>query len=408
MQIKGYGLTNTGNHRQQNEDAFLVDNALGLYIVCDGMGGHEAGEVAAQTALQSAAGYLEENAEEIKQARQSVNPVPKMASLVRDAIQYSCRSVYGWRGRQKSDRGLGTTLTLLLSYGRHAVIGHVGDSRLYLLRKGAIHQLTHDHTLVQDIIDRGGLTPETARNHPLAHVLSRAIGVMESVQVDTLNLEILPGDKFLLCTDGISAFLSNAEMADVLKQHPGQRANRHLIEAALTNQSTDNLTAVIIDVFAEGQELAEEEERATQVLLKIDTLQSMYLFKDLSLPEIVRFVDRSEVVYTKRGQRLCAEGDVDDSLYIILEGRLRVIAGDIVVADLGEGSHVGEMAWLSGTPRSASVVVTEDGRLLRIRGKDFAALVYAEPVTGVHLLRELACELARRLASSNQIVKHVC
>jgi len=407
MQVRGYGLTDSGRRCGVNEDVLFADDELGLYIVCDGMGGHAAGEAAAKIAVESVVSFLEERFEEINQAAVSFKPVPRIVSLVREAIQYACRNVYSWTDEKKSAKGSGTTLTLLLIYGRYAVVGHVGDSRLYLLRSGTIHQLTHDHTMIQDMIDRGGLPPEAARNHPMAHVLCRAVGVMESVQVDTLNLEILPADKFLLCTDGISSVLSDRDLETLLIRHQSAEAPHKLLEAALSAKSLDNLSALVVEVTTPEQELIAEQQRAKETQLKISMLTNMYLFRELSLQEIVRFVNLSEVVISKKGQCLFKEGQHDNSLYVILQGKLQVISGNTVVAELGPGSHVGEMAWLTGEPRSASVTVIESGKLLRIKGEEFEALVYAEPVTGVRLLRELGRELARRLASSNQLAPYV-
>ena len=405
MRITGFGLTDPGRGRETNEDLFLVDDALGLYVVCDGMGGHAAGQVAAETAVKSISTFLRGQSDAIKKAAASHESDPAMPALVSEAIQQACRAVYGYSSSDASLRGMGTTVTLLLVYGDKAVVGHVGDSRLYLMRGKAIHRLTHDHTLVQDMIDRGALTPEKRGSFAYSHVLSRAVGVMESVQVETLHLDILPGDLFLLCTDGLSEFVPDKEMGRLLLEKPVSLTPGKLVEVALANRTSDNVTAVVIEALADAAEETAQKERTDEVLLKIESLQNMYLFRSLELQEIVRFVDKSVIVGLKRGEYLFKEGAEDESLYIILDGKLQVESGEMVIAELAQGNHVGEMAWLSGASRSAAVRAVANCRLLRIEGQDFESLVYEDPVIGVRLLREVSRELASRLRQSNKLLQ---
>jgi len=231
------------------------------------------------------------------------------------------------------------------------------------------------------------------------------VGVMESVQVETLHLDILPGDIFLLCTDGLSEFVSDKEMGRLLLEKPVSLNPGKLVEVALANRTSDNVTAVVIEALADAAEETAQKERTDEVLLKIESLQNMYLFRSLELQEIVRFVDKSVIVGLKRGEYLFKEGAEDESLYIILDGKLQVESGEMVIAELAQGNHVGEMAWLSGASRSAAVRAVANCRLLRIEGQDFESLVYEDPVIGVRLLREVSRELASRLRQSNKLLQ---
>lgn len=405
MRISGFGQTDIGKTRELNEDLFFVDDTLGLYIVCDGMGGHAAGQVASETAVNAIVSFIRERESILKDARAQGQSSTHLPALVSDAIQHACRAVYGFTSSDQSLRGMGTTATLLLVYGQRAVVGHVGDSRLYLLRGGTVHRLTHDHTLVQDMIDRGSLAPEARGTFAYSHVLSRAVGVMESVQVETLHFDILPGDTFLLCSDGLTEVVTDQELGQLLLQKPISLTPSKLIELALAKRSSDNITTVVIEAQAEESEMMAQRERSDEVMLKIGTLERMYLFRSLQLQEIVRFVDKSVIITLPRGEYLFREGATDNSLYVILNGKLQVESGEIVMAELGEGNHVGEMAWLSGATRSAAVRAIEDCRLLRIAGDDFEGLVYEDPVIGVRLLREVSRELAIRLRQSNKLLQ---
>ena len=182
LKTEAYGHTDVGRKRQHNEDAMLVDPALGLYIVADGMGGHAAGEVASRRATEVVRHHIESNQVVLQQL--GTNPTQEnrtlAAQLVEVAIQRACADVYRMAAADATKRGMGTTFVCLAVGGGKGVIGHVGDSRIYLVRGGQCHRLTEDHTLVAAQLKAGTITKEQATTSQYRNVITRAVGIQES------------------------------------------------------------------------------------------------------------------------------------------------------------------------------------------------------------------------------------
>jgi protein phosphatase len=227
-----------GQARERNEDSYMVEEPL--FAVADGMGGHRGGAVASSMALETLHEVLREErvaptglVEEIKAANQRVLE----------------------RGEADRElRGMGTTLTALLAEEGKAHIAHIGDSRAYLLRDGSLKQLTEDHTLVQRMVMEGKLLPEEAERHPQRSILTRALGVDEEIEPDTLTLDpVLPGDRLLLCTDGLTGMVDTERIEDVLQSEPDpQRAAETLIDHANAAGGDDNITVLVLDFIEDG------------------------------------------------------------------------------------------------------------------------------------------------------------
>jgi serine/threonine protein phosphatase PrpC len=231
-----------GRARERNEDSYVVEEPL--FAVADGMGGHRGGAVASSLALESLRELLRD---------EGVAP----AALI-DEIKEANQRVLQ-RGEADRDlRGMGTTLTALLAEEGRAHIAHIGDSRAYLLRDGSLKQLTEDHTLVQRMVMEGKLLPEEAERHPQRSILTRALGVDEEIEPDTLTLDpVLPGDRLLLCTDGLTSMVDAARIEDVLQaEHDAQRAANILIDEANAAGGDDNITVLILDFIDDGSPTA--------------------------------------------------------------------------------------------------------------------------------------------------------
>ncbi len=229
------GASDVGQVRDGNEDAYLVADSV--VAVADGMGGHVAGEVASATALEP----LRDLDGRIFQDSTAA------LTALRDAVVAANAKVSEAAANEPSYRGMGTTLTAALLEGRRLHVAHVGDSRAYLLRNGSLSQLTDDHTLVQHLIDEGQLTHEEAATHPQRSVVTRAIGVSPEVDVDAMTLELLPDDQVLLCSDGLTGVVSDADITGVLESDAGlDEALQTLIRMANDAGGPDNITAVLI------------------------------------------------------------------------------------------------------------------------------------------------------------------
>lgn len=200
------GHTDVGRVRKHNEDAFLHDDALGLYVVADGLGGHAAGEVASEEAVHQVRAWVRR--ERPRVAALVENPYDTdlqndAEQIIRGAIQSATYLIHSMAEFDDTKAGMGTTISVLMLLGRVAVVGQVGDSRIYLTRDEQIAQITDDHTLIAAQIREGMITEEEARYAPHRNVITRAVGSHEYVEVDTKVVETVPGDRFLLCTDGL-------------------------------------------------------------------------------------------------------------------------------------------------------------------------------------------------------------
>ncbi len=240
------GKTDVGKVRQGNEDALFADGERGVFIVADGMGGHVAGEVASQIVTETVGPGV---GEAIEQGYRGAELKKRMLKLIAEANQRILERAQD----EPEKRGMGTTLTLLaLVPDDGYVIDQVGDSRGYLLRDGELQQITRDHTVVQQQVDRGTLTPEQARDHPLSHILTRALGTDSAVAADSYGAETKPGDVFLLCSDGLSGMVPDSELRGILASPTDDldEIAEALIEAANEAGGVDNVTALVVKITA--------------------------------------------------------------------------------------------------------------------------------------------------------------
>ena len=235
------GGTDVGRVREGNEDAYLV--AESVFAVADGMGGHLAGEIASARAL----GPIE-----ALDGRVFSDPGDADAAL-RDAVVEANEIVSRMAEEEPAYRGMGTTLTAAMIEGRRLHIAHVGDSRAYLLRAGRFNQLTDDHTLVQHLIDAGQISRQEAASHPQRSIITRAIGVSRDIEVDSMTVDVEPGDQILLCSDGLTGVLEDDEIAGELRSGDDAEAIiGRLIGAANARGGPDNITLVILRCDPDG------------------------------------------------------------------------------------------------------------------------------------------------------------
>lgn len=246
--------TDVGCVREHNEDSLVVKPPL--YVVADGMGGHEAGEVASEIAVQV-----------IADKSPSTPDGQALSAAVVAANREILDAARDGRGRE----GMGTTVTAALLEGERLVIAQVGDSRAYLLHQGKLQQLTRDHSLVADMVEAGHLTAEEARIHPSRSVITRALGSVEGTQPDLYELNVETGDRLLLCSDGLTSMVRDPQIEEILRrvQDP-QRCAAQLVNEAITAGGHDNVTVVVVDVtgFAEARrkKMARKTKRAVGIV----------------------------------------------------------------------------------------------------------------------------------------------
>jgi serine/threonine protein phosphatase PrpC len=405
MELKYWAATDVGRQRDHNEDNFLIDKKLRLFVVADGMGGHAAGEVASSVAVHEVRDVLHENRDLVERfdaGDPSVQSVDVL-QILEHAVQQACGAIYKRAQVEQEKRGMGTTCSLLLiagpTAGGRGFIAHVGDSRIYLVRQGQTHQLTEDHSLMNELIRRGKVKAEDIDNSPYKqykNAVTRAVGVYESVEVETFDLDVLPGDSFLLCSDGLYAYLTpnGAELPEILGNENINEIPKALIEKANREGGQDNITAICIRV-PEADESTDL--RAEELALKLEVLKGMPLFRYLTYTELVRVMNIAEVKWYEAGDTLITEGQPGEEMFVILSGKVRLNKNGTDITALGKGAHFGEMALVDRGPRSASALAEETSRLLLIRRQDFYEIIKKEPSLSVKLLWSFVQVLAERL-----------
>jgi PPM family protein phosphatase len=401
--IQFFAATDVGRVRDLNEDNYLVDKKLSLFIVADGMGGHAAGEVASALAVRIIHEEIRKNRDVIK-AHASEHGASRVGAkailaLLELSVQTACGRIHEEAKTDSTKRGMGTTLSTLLIAGSNGFIAHVGDSRIYLLRGGRIQQVTEDHTVYNELVKRGKLTRDQIDKVAQKNAITRAVGVYERVEVDTLTIEVLPGDQFLLASDGLHGYIAHtAELEPYLEEADGEVATRELIELANRKGGKDNITAILVRL-GEGDD---DGARARKLQLKRDVLAKMPLFSRLQERELLRIMQVVEVLSYEPTKEVVRQGDKGDELFIMLAGKVRISRGETVLSTVGPGEHFGEMALIRSMPRSATATAIEPSEIIALRRGDFFEILRKEHELAVKLLWQFLGVLADRLDQTNK------
>ena len=254
MKIASAGLTNTGKKRRKNEDSYFIDPDTNLFVVADGMGGHAAGEVASKIAVSTIGEFIQDAARLAPVAAGSDRPQLGRGENITAAIQSANDQILQAMEENLKHLGMGTTVVTAWLIERRAYIGHVGDSRAYLVRDGRIQQITVDHTLVNEQVRRGILTEAEARNHPSRNILTRAVGSHGQVMVDINEEELRAGDQLLLCSDGLYTMVDDPTILKAVDDNGGDpdAACRQLIQIANEHGGEDNITVILLEIDPHG------------------------------------------------------------------------------------------------------------------------------------------------------------
>ena len=250
MQLNIHGETETGMVRDHNEDSILIlggeKSPLGgdsLLVVADGMGGHAAGEVASRMTVDGIIGLMSRS-DDLPGAEG-----PEYLRFLGEIVQQVNNTIFQ-AGQDEDKRGMGTTCTVAVVRGDQLFVSHVGDSRAYLLRSGDLHQITQDHSWVEEQVRQGTLSPEEARNHPNRNIITRAVGLESRVEVDGYLVGLANKDILLLCSDGLTTMIEDSQIAEILSANEPVEACRALIDAANDQGGHDNITVAVARVIA--------------------------------------------------------------------------------------------------------------------------------------------------------------
>jgi len=245
--IRSVGASDLGRRRQVNEDAFLCDDELGLWVVADGMGGHAAGEVASHEAIDSIYGMVKRGKSRLPDPNDPETRLRAAARLLEGSVQAATYMIYAMSELDSRKSGMGTTISAMMAVEEFVVTAQVGDSRIYRVRDGEVEQLTEDHTLINWQLKQGIITLEEAKHSRHKNVITRAVGNRDYVQVDTGLVEIAGKDVFLLCSDGLHGYLKSDEIPAYVAGG-GDDAVNALIQLANARGGKDNITAIIVEV----------------------------------------------------------------------------------------------------------------------------------------------------------------
>ncbi len=239
MRVRSCAISDVGRKRQKNEDSYLINDELDLFVVADGMGGHAGGEFASRIAITTIEEMFKQN------KGQSTPPEEIVTKAVKDASN----KIILKAEEDRALKGMGTTVICLHLDGKRAVLGHVGDSRAYLFRDGVLEQLTEDHSLVNEQVKNGLITAEEAKTHQYKNIITRSVGVTPEVEVDVVIKKLKKGDTFLLCSDGLSNLVDLKEMENDLREREAILTAKSLVDLANKRGGDDNITLVLVEVL---------------------------------------------------------------------------------------------------------------------------------------------------------------
>ena len=382
-----------GRVKPSNEDAYLIDKRLRLYVVADGMGGHAAGDVASDTAIREIRQHVRTHDGVVAQFVETADSRVAVGRMLESAVRGAGRAIFELARSDPSKRGMGTTVSLLLITPTRGFIAHVGDSRVYLVRQGEVFQLTEDHSLINELIKRGKLTPEEAADAPYQNAVTRAVGVYEEVEVDVLDFEIAGGDDFVLCSDGLTAHVDDDEIGEVVRGHDLLAVPKRFIELANARGGKDNITSLVVRLARAGD--------ADEIALKLNVLRKMPLFRPLTYVELVEVLNVSELHRYEAGAIIFEERHEGDALYVVLEGRVAISKQGTVLARLDEGHFFGEMALMDKSPRSATVSADAPTRCIVVRRGPLFGLMRRDKEIAVKLLWSFVQVLNQRLRETS-------
>ena len=394
--------TDTGRVRASNEDNFLIDRKLRLYIVCDGLGGHASGEVASATAVNVARDALVRRRAIIEAFEYDTGAVDEatLLQLLREVVSQANAAIHDRAKHVPSQRGMGTTLSLLLVARDKVFTAHVGDSRIYRVRGGSLWQMSEDHSLLNEMQRGFAMNPTLLAqlDGRAKNQITRAVGVHESVDVDVEVSDAIPGDRFLLASDGLHGLLSEEAIASIITENDISLVADRLVDAANAAGGKDNITAIALAI-----EQAPQSQAPNRIWPEFDSLRATSLFRALTDEDLTLFLEVAQAVTLEGGDLLLTEdrsGPVP-GLFVVTEGEVIVTRQGEVMALLRPGDTFGEESLFIERTSTVSLVAADAGAsVLIIERASFDALVLARPINALAFTLAVSRSLARKVDAS--------
>ena len=403
MKFQVAGSSDIGITRKENQDAYVIDKKLSLLVLCDGVGGHAAGSIASSLGVKIFREAIEARAELIEHYRSdpSLKNRRALAGLLQNAALAANYEIHLQSMREPAKKGMATTLVALLLLDDFALLAHVGDSRAYLVRADGVHQLTEDHQFGVEMLTAGQWTPEQVAKSPHSRILTRAVGMHPTLKIDTLQVELRAGDRFLLCTDGFYRYADGEKLRTFVEGDPAAAVPR-MIDFAKKSGGEDNITVIALSLEPKAEPKRVEATAAIDVLQKTELLTSVPLFRFMGFNEIAKLLSIAEVRTIGTGDILVREGDPSEHLYIIAAGRVEVLHADKRLTFREKGDVIGEMGVFDKAPRAATLRAVDRTQLIQIAQVELLNLFRKEQLISLKFIWALNGILTKRLRSATQ------
>lgn len=394
-----WAITDPGLKRENNEDCFYFNEKCGVFLVADGVGGGDDGELASKMIAEG----LEAAAESLSTFASTDDPINNhkhremvFAKLL-GVIQDINHAVYE-AGREKNTYApMASTCEAILITGAAAFIAHVGDSRIYLIREDEIYRITEDHTFAEELRAKNVINEKMLAKYQ--HVLSRSIGGKPKVEIDSIFIDLQDGDRLFMCSDGITDYLSGPEINDFCREFDEDLLLQNLVDSAKERGGSDNLTGLLVRVH--DDDLSRDTIRDMprfDTMRQADLLGKVSVFRGLDIRQILKVMRIVGQETFQKGDVIFSEGDVLDSLYIVADGEVELQVGDLPVGAVPTGSHFGELALVTDDPSSFSAKCKSNVRVLTISETRFRQIVASESEVGARLLWNLLKSSAREIS----------
>lgn len=384
--------TNPGLAKSRNEDSFIADPDLGLFLVADGIGGQQGGGEASRMVALTIHNRILRSQALIKEygASPSVENRQKIIDLLNLSVREANDRIHKLSWMRRDTQRMGTTLTGLLIAGATTFVFHVGDSRLYLVRNGHAEVLTVDDSLFSHLKQSGKLKKQEKQSFPLQNIITKAVGLKSVIMPLLFDFKLLPSDRLLLCTDGLHGYFTEGDLVDLMNRNDPHDTLEVLVSKALDAGGGDDMTGIAISI-------ADQTGPPVPIARKDDNILNLPLFSDLSFGEKIRLASMCDCMEFSSGQEIFSQGQTGDGFYIVLKGKVQIKRTNQLVAVFDKGEAFGELSLVYPSTRLVDAVAVEFTQLLRFSSELFLKILDESKPLGVKLLWNLVHILRMRL-----------
>ena len=414
MDLLFHGQTDTGRVRKRNEDSITLESDIRLFVVADGMGGYGGGDVASRMACESIVRSLRADYSVVQDYQNEImGPTPQggkavearqaVMTLFADSIVRADMAIQAAAAEDAAKGseellGMGSTVVMALVVQDRAFIGHVGDSRAYLIRQSVPVRLTNDHSLLQGLVDSGMISHADVARFPMKNVLTRALGVPGTVAPDVMDMTLQDGDRILMCSDGLYGMVRDDIIGRLGANGELDKCSSKLIAYANAAGGTDNISVIILQAARKLKDADSDPAASRNFPAPADKLlRERTIFRGLHLAEWLRLYSNSTRLFFEDGDPIFSAGQLGDGMYCVLDGAVDVTRDGRSVHVFPWGTCLSEMSLTEEKVRLVSAVAKGPTTVMQISRMEFMAMCDRYPATGIRLLRQLQMQTAAGL-----------